>query len=175
MCWNKRRRFPKQYNWLFKVHWRNKQVTQMVCGRKGAIHSSQMKIQRVRMPRKNIFNEVLGIKKICKNQQEVHLLDSELVELLKSLDPKEVLKTLCNHESASMTSRVMSCTFFCSSGVKYSFTRNATKWKQKLVHLNGEKSKTGCHQNLSGGILKLELGVHPSSWEVFWIFPPPHR
>jgi len=35
-----------------------------------------------------------GLKKICKNQQEVHLLDSELVELLKSLDPKEVLKTL---------------------------------------------------------------------------------
>lgn len=85
----------------------------MVCGRKGAIHSSQMKIQRVRMPRKNIFNEVLGIKKICKNQQEVHLLDSELVELLKSLDPKEVLKTLgINHESASMTSHVMSRTFF---------------------------------------------------------------
>jgi len=36
---------------------------------------------------------------------------------------------------AATTSRVISRASFCHSGVKYSFTRNATKWKQAIMFL----------------------------------------
>ena len=86
----------------------------MGSSRNGVLNANHMKDKRLKKARKG--EPYWGLVKTPKAKncpQEVYVLEKAFVEFIQSLDPKEVLKTLgINHESASMTSHVMSRAFF---------------------------------------------------------------